>query len=57
MAGIPQIVFYHYPYSPFGRRVQWYMQLRGIPYRECVSCAREARERSGAQRLTARFNP
>lgn len=31
------IVLYHYPYSPYARRVVWYLQLRGIPYSQCVS--------------------
>lgn len=34
--GNPPIVLYHYPFSPFGRRVVWYLNLRGIPYKECV---------------------
>ena len=29
------IVFYHYAYSPFARRVTWYLALRGIDYAEC----------------------
>lgn len=33
----PQIVFYHYAYSTFARRIQWYLLLRGLPYSECVS--------------------
>ncbi|KAB5572649.1 hypothetical protein GE09DRAFT_679218 [Coniochaeta sp. 2T2.1] len=30
------IILYHYAYSPYARRVVWYMQLRGIPYTECL---------------------
>ncbi|KAM7209168.1 hypothetical protein V8F20_000506 [Naviculisporaceae sp. PSN 640] len=30
------IVLYHYPYSPYARRVLWYLQLRGIPFIQCV---------------------
>ncbi len=31
------IVLYHYSFSPFARRVLWYLSLRGIDYAECVS--------------------
>lgn len=31
------IVLYHYAYSPFARRLVWYLHLRGIPYSQCVS--------------------
>ncbi|KAK3325481.1 glutathione S-transferase [Apodospora peruviana] len=30
------IVLYHYPYSPYAKRVVWYLQLRGIPYSQCL---------------------
>ncbi|KAJ9156406.1 Glutathione S-transferase [Pleurostoma richardsiae] len=30
------IVLYHYAYSPFARRVVWYLALRGIPYSQCM---------------------
>jgi glutathione S-transferase len=30
------IVLYHYAYSPFARRVVWYLHLRGIPYSQCA---------------------
>ncbi|KAK3945895.1 hypothetical protein QBC46DRAFT_370266 [Diplogelasinospora grovesii] len=30
------IILYHYPFSPYARRVAWYMQLRGIPYSQCM---------------------
>ncbi|TLD12318.1 uncharacterized protein PgNI_03344 [Pyricularia grisea] len=30
------IVLYHYPYSPFARRISWYLALRGIPYMQCL---------------------
>lgn len=30
------VVFYHYNYSPYARRIQWYLTLRGIPYTECL---------------------
>ncbi|OIW31483.1 hypothetical protein CONLIGDRAFT_226515 [Coniochaeta ligniaria NRRL 30616] len=32
----PPIVLYHYAYSPFARRVVWYLHLRGIPYTQCL---------------------
>ena len=27
---------YHYPFSPFARRVIWYLALRGIDYAQCI---------------------
>ncbi|KAL2126809.1 hypothetical protein VTI74DRAFT_194 [Chaetomium olivicolor] len=30
------IILYHYPYSPYARRIVWYLRLRGIPYMECI---------------------
>ncbi|OAA68658.1 Thioredoxin-like fold protein [Niveomyces insectorum RCEF 264] len=36
MTEAPQIILYHYAYSPFARRVQWYLLLRGLPYSECL---------------------
>ncbi|KAM7212667.1 hypothetical protein V8F06_011955 [Rhypophila decipiens] len=30
------VVLYHYPYSPYARRVLWYLHLRGIPFTQCV---------------------
>ena len=30
------IVLYHYSFSPYARRVTWYLALRGIGYAECV---------------------
>ncbi|KAK0635602.1 hypothetical protein B0T17DRAFT_612444 [Bombardia bombarda] len=32
----PPIVLYHYPASPYAKRLVWYMQLRGIPYVQCI---------------------
>lgn len=32
-----EIILYHYPSSPYARRVIWYLNLRQIPYSECVS--------------------
>lgn len=31
------IVLYHYSFSPYARRIIWYLALRGIDYAECVS--------------------
>jgi hypothetical protein len=31
------IILYHYPFSPYARRIVWYLRLRGISYIECVS--------------------
>ena len=33
------IVLYHYPYSPYARRVVWYLALRGIEYSQCTQPA------------------
>jgi hypothetical protein len=30
------IVVYHYSFSPFARRVLWYLALRGLDYAQCV---------------------
>ena len=30
------IVLYHYTFSPYAKRVVWYLTLRGIDYAECV---------------------
>ncbi|KAF2843220.1 glutathione S-transferase [Patellaria atrata CBS 101060] len=30
------IILFHYPYSPFARRVTWYLTLRGIEYAQCI---------------------
>ncbi|GAB0135371.1 hypothetical protein EsDP_00003711 [Epichloe bromicola] len=30
-----EIVLYHYAYSPYARRIIWYLALRGIPYIQC----------------------
>ncbi|KAH7358424.1 glutathione S-transferase [Plectosphaerella cucumerina] len=32
----PQVVFYHYTFSPYAKRVAWYLTLRGIPYSQCL---------------------
>lgn len=37
MAQSKDIVLYHYSFSPYARRVVWYLALRNIPYTECVS--------------------
>ncbi|KAG7138030.1 hypothetical protein HYQ45_004766 [Verticillium longisporum] len=31
-----ELILYHYSYSPYARRVIWYLTLRGIPYSQCV---------------------
>jgi len=30
------IVHFHYPFSPYARRIIWYLQLRGIAHAQCV---------------------
>ncbi|KAI9759338.1 MAG: hypothetical protein M4579_002396 [Chaenotheca gracillima] len=36
MASNNDIILYTYPFSPFGRRVVWYLTLRGLPYTQCL---------------------
>ncbi|KAK3327745.1 hypothetical protein B0T19DRAFT_422675 [Cercophora scortea] len=33
---LPPIILYHYPYSPYAKRVVWYLELCGIPYSQCL---------------------
>lgn len=30
------IILFHYPFSPFAKRIVWYLKLRNIPYAECI---------------------
>ena len=30
------IVHFHYEFSPYGRRIAWYLALRGIDYAQCL---------------------
>ncbi|KAI5796263.1 hypothetical protein DFH27DRAFT_502126, partial [Peziza echinospora] len=32
----PNIIYYHYAFSPYGRKVFWYLKLRAIPFTQCV---------------------
>ncbi|KAI8669315.1 GST C-terminal domain-containing protein [Fusarium keratoplasticum] len=32
----PRVIVYHYSYSPYARRLIWYLALRGIPYSQCI---------------------
>ncbi|KAL0467072.1 hypothetical protein QR685DRAFT_533322 [Neurospora intermedia] len=32
----PPIILYHYPFSPYAKRIVWYLHLRGIPYSQCL---------------------
>ncbi|POR38634.1 Uncharacterized protein TPAR_01151 [Tolypocladium paradoxum] len=34
--GTEEIVLYHYSFSPYARRILWYLALRGIPYSQCL---------------------
>ncbi|KAK2615604.1 hypothetical protein N8I77_002348 [Diaporthe amygdali] len=36
MSSEQPIILYHYPFSPYARRIVWYLQLRGIPYKQCM---------------------
>lgn len=42
MSSEQPIILYHYPFSPFTKRILWYLQLRGIPFKQCVSSFRMA---------------
>ncbi|KAJ4417236.1 hypothetical protein N0V82_006269 [Gnomoniopsis sp. IMI 355080] len=35
MSELPPIILYTYQFSPFAKRIAWYLQLRGIPYKAC----------------------
>ena len=30
------IVLFHYPFSPYARRITWYLNLRGIDFAQCL---------------------
>ncbi|KAI8725245.1 GST N-terminal domain-containing protein [Fusarium sp. LHS14.1] len=32
----PRVIVYHYSYSPYARKLLWYLALRGIPYSQCI---------------------
>ncbi|PHH86828.1 hypothetical protein CDD83_9698 [Cordyceps sp. RAO-2017] len=36
MTATENIILYHYSFSPFARRISWYLALRGIPYSQCL---------------------
>ncbi|KAI7786879.1 glutathione S-transferase [Diaporthe eres] len=36
MSSEQPFILYHYPFSPYARRIVWYLQLRGIPYKQCM---------------------
>lgn len=37
LADVPNgIILFQYPFSPFARRLIWYLTLRGIPYAQCI---------------------
>lgn len=31
-----EIILFHYPFSPYARKVVWYLALRGISYAQCI---------------------
>jgi glutathione S-transferase len=46
------IVLYHYSFSPYARRVIWYLALRGIDYAQCVRGTLHLRSVDGIPALT-----
>ncbi|KAF3479710.1 uncharacterized protein GIQ15_06686 [Arthroderma uncinatum] len=36
MASDPTPVLFHYSFSPYARRIAWYLTLRGIRYKQCM---------------------
>ncbi|KAI3397233.1 hypothetical protein diail_11112 [Diaporthe ilicicola] len=36
MSSEQPIILYHYPFSPYAKRIVWYLELRGIPYTQCM---------------------
>ncbi|CUS08400.1 unnamed protein product [Tuber aestivum] len=33
---VPTIILFHYYWSPYAHKISWYLQLRGIPYKQCI---------------------
>ncbi|RPB05293.1 hypothetical protein L873DRAFT_1798295 [Choiromyces venosus 120613-1] len=33
---VPTIILFHYHYSPYAHKITWYLQLRKIPYKQCL---------------------
>lgn len=33
------VILYHYAFSPYARRIQWYLALRGVAYHQCVGAS------------------
>ncbi|KAF8457529.1 hypothetical protein BGX38DRAFT_1265819 [Terfezia claveryi] len=36
MSERPNVILYHYPFSPYARKVFWYLRLRSIPFTQCI---------------------
>ncbi|PWW74156.1 hypothetical protein C7212DRAFT_330914 [Tuber magnatum] len=32
----PAVILFHYSWSPYAHKISWYLQLRGIPYKQCI---------------------
>ncbi|MCJ1401350.1 hypothetical protein MMC11_004562 [Xylographa trunciseda] len=57
MAPHNDIVLFHYSYSPYARRVTWYLALRGIEYAQCLQPPTLPREDLNALGLRYRRIP
>ncbi|KAL8776736.1 MAG: hypothetical protein Q9213_008155 [Squamulea squamosa] len=44
MAPHNDIILFHYPFSPYAKRVIWYLTLRGLEYAQCIQPAALPRE-------------
>ncbi|CZR60496.1 uncharacterized protein PAC_10392 [Phialocephala subalpina] len=33
---VPEIILYHYTFSPYAKRIVWYLNFRKIPYTQCL---------------------
>ncbi|KAI9676058.1 MAG: hypothetical protein M1817_000801 [Caeruleum heppii] len=57
MPSEPELVLFHYSFSPYVRRVVWYLTLRGIEYSQCIQPPVMPREDLGALGVSYRRIP